>query len=85
MARATGATTRQQPDADAQQAALNSVRGMLQQYTMIPALKAVIAGYLGDPAWATVRPPLVELDEAQRGALLATLRAAIRRGWVWAI
>ena len=70
------ASTWQQPDADAQQAALNSVRGMLQQYTMIPALKAVIAGYLGDPAWATVRPPLVELDEAQRGALLATLRAA---------
>lgn len=45
------ASTWQQPDADAQQAALNSVRGMLQQYTMIPALKAVIAGYLGDPAW----------------------------------
>ena len=65
----------QQPDADDQQAALNTVRGVLQQFTMIPALKAAIAYYSDDPAWVTVRPPLVELDDAQRNALLQALRS----------
>src|SRR5204863_2652105 len=49
----------QQPDADDQQAALNTVRGVLQQFPMIPALRATIAHNADDPAWATVRPPLV--------------------------
>ena len=65
----------QQPDADAQQAALNTVRGVFQQFPMIPALKAAIAHYSGDPAWVTVRPPLVELDGAQRETLAQALRA----------
>src|SRR5215216_4832063 len=56
----------QQPDADDQQAALNAVRAVFQQFPMIPALKAAIAHYSNDPAWATVRPPLVELDDTQR-------------------
>jgi 4-hydroxy-tetrahydrodipicolinate synthase len=66
----------QQPDADAQQAALNAIRGVFQQFPMIPALKAAIAHYSNDPAWATVRPPLVELDDAQRNALVQALRSA---------
>jgi 4-hydroxy-tetrahydrodipicolinate synthase len=66
----------QQPDADAQQAALNAVRGIFQQFPMIPALKAAIAHYSTDPAWITVRPPLVELDNAQRDALAQALRSA---------
>lgn len=66
----------QQPDADAQQAALNAVRGMFQQFPMISALKATIAHYADDPAWATVRPPLVELDETQRATLVQVLGAA---------
>ncbi len=65
----------QQPDADDRQAALNAVRGVLQQFTMIPALKAAIAYYSDDPAWVTVRPPLVELDDAQRNALVQALRS----------
>jgi 4-hydroxy-tetrahydrodipicolinate synthase len=65
----------QQPDADDQQAALNAVRGVLQQFTMIPALKTAIAYYSDDPAWVTVRPPLVELDDAQRNALVQALRS----------
>jgi 4-hydroxy-tetrahydrodipicolinate synthase len=65
----------QQPDADDQQAALNVVRGVFQQFVMIPALKAAIAHYANDPAWATVRPPLVELDDAQRNALVQALRS----------
>jgi 4-hydroxy-tetrahydrodipicolinate synthase len=65
----------QQPDADAQQAALNTVRGVFQQFPMIPALKAAIAHYSDDPAWVTVRPPLVELDDAQRNTLAQALRS----------
>jgi 4-hydroxy-tetrahydrodipicolinate synthase len=66
----------QQADADAQQAALNVIRGIFQQFTVIPALKAAIAHYSDDPAWATVRPPLVEIDDAQRDALAQALRSA---------
>jgi 4-hydroxy-tetrahydrodipicolinate synthase len=64
-----------QPDADDQQAALNAVRAVFQQFPMIPALKAAIAHYSADPAWATVRPPLVELDDAQHTALAQALHA----------
>ncbi|MEN4919844.1 dihydrodipicolinate synthase family protein [Achromobacter spanius] len=60
-------------DADALQAGLNATRGVFQQFPMIPAMKAAIAWKSGDPAWATVRPPLVELDAAQTSALRAAL------------
>ena len=40
------------------------------------ALKAVIARYGGDPAWVTVRPPLVALTDEQRAALAAELGRA---------
>ena len=40
---------------------------------MIPALKAAVAHQGGDPDWSIVRPPLVELDEAQRRALSQAL------------
>ena len=43
---------------------------------MIPALKAVTAHFAGDPAWRTVRPPLVELPGAQTQALLDDLMGA---------
>jgi 4-hydroxy-tetrahydrodipicolinate synthase len=65
----------QQPNAGDQQAALNAVRAVFQQFPMIPALKAAIAHYSNDPTWATVRPPLVELDGAQRSALAQALHA----------
>jgi len=48
----------------------------MQRYPMIPALKAVIARYGGDPAWVTVRPPLVALTDEQRAALAAELGRA---------
>ncbi|HZP38467.1 MAG TPA: dihydrodipicolinate synthase family protein [Methylomirabilota bacterium] len=66
----------QNPDADAQQARLDEIRGIMQRYPMIPALKAVIARYGGDPAWVTVRPPLVALTAEQRAALAAELGRA---------
>jgi 4-hydroxy-tetrahydrodipicolinate synthase len=67
------AATWQQADADAQQAGLDAVRNVFQTYVMIPALKAAIAHYGDDPAWVTVRPPLVELDAAERRALVEAL------------
>jgi 4-hydroxy-tetrahydrodipicolinate synthase len=66
----------QNPDADAQQARLDEIRGIMQRYPMIPALKAVIARYGGDAAWVTVRPPLVALTAEQRAALAAGLGRA---------
>ena len=70
------ARTWRQPDADDQQRALCALRDIFQKFPMIPALKAAVAEYAGDPDWAWVRPPLVELDDVQRGALLSALRAA---------
>ena len=68
------ADTWKQPDADRQQEALSAVRVIFQKFPMIPALKAAIAEYAKDPDWSVVRPPLVELDDAQRSALLTVLR-----------
>jgi 4-hydroxy-tetrahydrodipicolinate synthase len=61
-------------DADAQQEALNAVRKTVGQYTMIPALKQVIAHYANDPAWLTVRPPFTELTAAQAQQVIAGLK-----------
>jgi 4-hydroxy-tetrahydrodipicolinate synthase len=66
----------QTAEADAQQARLDEIRGIMQRYPMIPALKAVIARYGGDPAWVTVRPPLVALTDEQRATLAAELGRA---------
>jgi 4-hydroxy-tetrahydrodipicolinate synthase len=63
----------QNPDADAQQEALNAVRKAVGQYVMIPALKAVVAHYANDPVWRTVRPPLVELTADQARKVIDTL------------
>jgi 4-hydroxy-tetrahydrodipicolinate synthase len=43
--------------------------------SMIAALKQAIAIYADDPAWRTVRPPLVELTPEQAKTLAAELRA----------
>jgi len=63
-------------DADAKQSALDRVRAAFQSFPMIPALKRAIAHHSGDAGWATVRPPLVELSDAQAAALLEALEAA---------
>jgi 4-hydroxy-tetrahydrodipicolinate synthase len=53
-----------------QQAKLNVVRDMFgKKYPMISALKQGIAIYANDPAWAKVRPPLVELTAEQAKSL----------------
>jgi len=63
----------QAADADAQQARLDEIRGTFAKFPMIPALKAAIAHYGRDAAWATVRPPLVELTAEQARALVTEL------------
>lgn len=65
-----------QEDAEEQQAALNKVRLVYQDYVMISALKAAIAHYAGDPAWLTLRPPLVELNAGEIESLTKKLEAA---------
>ena len=62
-------------DADEQQAKLNVTRDAFGKYPMIAALKQGIAIYEEDPAWRTVRPPLVELTAEQAKTLAAELKA----------
>ena len=67
--------TWQNADADAQQKRLDDIRATFAKYPMIPALKAAVAHYGGDPGWAKVRPPLVELTADQTKSLIADLDA----------
>jgi dihydrodipicolinate synthase/N-acetylneuraminate lyase len=43
---------------------------------MIPALKALIAHYRGDPGWAKVRAPFTELPAAEADKAIRTLADA---------
>ena len=62
-------------DADDQQAKLNVIRDAFgKKYAMISALKQGIAIFANDPAWAKVRPPLVELTAEQAKTLAAELK-----------
>jgi 4-hydroxy-tetrahydrodipicolinate synthase len=63
----------QAADAEAQQAALDKIRIIFQSRPMIPAMKAAMAHYSGDPQWAELRPPLVKLSAAQHMDLLQAL------------
>jgi 4-hydroxy-tetrahydrodipicolinate synthase len=63
----------QSPDAEAMQAELDGLRGVLQKFPMIPALKETVAHYSGDAEWRRLRPPLMELSQDQRRELLAAL------------
>jgi 4-hydroxy-tetrahydrodipicolinate synthase len=62
-------------DADARQKGLDGTRAAFAQFVMIPAMKAAIAWKSGRAEWATVRPPLVELNAEQRTKLQASLDA----------
>ena len=65
----------QNADAAQQQQRLNLVRDTIgKKYVMISALKQTIAIYADDPAWARVRPPLVELTADQARSLASELK-----------
>jgi len=57
------------PRADAVQARVTAVRNMLEQFPMIPALKAMCARWYGDDSWRNVRPPLMPLSDGERDRL----------------
>ena len=59
------------PEAQAMQDKMNDLRLAMQEFPMIPGLKAAVAHYSGDREWVRVRPPLVELSAEQESALLA--------------
>ncbi|HEX3883221.1 MAG TPA: dihydrodipicolinate synthase family protein [Stellaceae bacterium] len=63
----------QTPQADALQAEITQARMTIQAYPMVPALKRIVAHFHNDPEWATVRPPMTALTEAQSAALLSDL------------
>ena len=63
-------------EADKLQEGINVTRKIMQKVPMIPALKAVTAHFANDPAWKTVRPPLVELTAEQEKQVLTELKAS---------
>ena len=65
----------QTDQADALQARISEVRAVVQSYPLIPALKAMIAHFHDDPAWAVSRPPINPLPADKAQALLADLKA----------
>lgn len=52
---------------------LNELRSCVQMPVMIPALKAVLASFLDDPEWETVRPPLLPLGRQRVDELRQSL------------
>jgi len=77
----TGGNSAARADLEDQQAKLNVVRDVFgRKYPMISALKQAIAIRANDPAWARVRPPLVELTAEQVETFAAELEAMKIRG-----
>jgi 4-hydroxy-tetrahydrodipicolinate synthase len=60
-------------EADALQARIKATRLAIQAYPVIPVMKALLAHYRGDPAWARVRPPFVALSKEQAAAAVRDL------------
>ena len=66
-----------QPDAAATPAERERViqlLGLLEGYSLMPALKGIMAVLSGEQAWLRVRPPLVALTENEFESLEKTLR-----------
>jgi len=63
----------QEPQASEMQEQLDVVRSIVQEYPIIPALKAVVASCSNDAAWKTVRPPLMALDSERQESLMNAL------------
>ena len=59
-------------EAERLQADISALRKSVQSFPMIPVLKALIAHYREDTAWADVRPPFTELpaEEVQKAVKL---------------
>jgi 4-hydroxy-tetrahydrodipicolinate synthase len=55
----------EQPKADELQERVSALRKTVQSYSMIALVKAVIAHYRDDEAWAEMRPPLVGMTRME--------------------
>jgi 4-hydroxy-tetrahydrodipicolinate synthase len=60
-------------DAELLQTSLDAVRLVVQQFPLVPALKTIVSHYSRDPEWNRLRPPLVELSEADSRKLISQL------------
>jgi 4-hydroxy-tetrahydrodipicolinate synthase len=58
---------------DARNQHLLAVRTAIEAYPVIPAQKYLLARHHNDPDWRRVRPPLLDLDDAQGTKLSAAL------------
>mgnify|MGYP002037299351 CR=1 FL=1 len=58
------------------QTEITTVRNTVQNFPLIPALKAIVANNLKDDAWLTVRPPLIPLSSDARQSLIESLAQA---------
>ncbi|VCU72201.1 4-hydroxy-tetrahydrodipicolinate synthase [Pigmentiphaga humi] len=65
----------QSEQAEALQAKVSETRQLVQKYSMIPALKAVISYFSQEPEWRIVRPPLEELSGDVEADLIGKLEA----------
>lgn len=63
-------------DADKLQEGISALRQTVQQYPVVPLLKALIAHYRNDPDWSAVRPPFVALPEAEAKAAIEKLSSS---------
>jgi len=63
-------------EAEALQERLSDLRGSIEAYPVIPALKALMAALTGDKAWRNLRPPLSAPDEEQTEDLLSSVPLA---------
>ncbi len=70
----------QKVEAEERQTVVNRVRQVFLEYPLIPALKAVVSRMRGDPAWRSVQPPLLPLQESELEVLFQKLNAA---GFRW--
>jgi 4-hydroxy-tetrahydrodipicolinate synthase len=60
-------------DADDKQTKIAATRTTIQSVPMMPLLKAIVAHYRADPAWAELRPPLTALPEADAARVIKLL------------
>lgn len=65
----------QSDGAEQMQAEVTGLRNAVMQFPMIPALKAIVAHFSGDPSWRILRPPLVQLSADQLTALIGELES----------
>jgi len=63
------------PSAQALQDRATLIRKTIQNFTMIPAVKAIVARATGLPDWKRVSPPLIQLDAETENRLFGALAA----------